>query len=254
MKLRQLCHLLLSLLALGTLGLPALAQTEPEQAPTSEQARLQQIKQAQARLQASDVEARRACHQQFAINDCLQAQRLRHQAEMQPLQRERDAIESSLRRARAEAQRERVRQRQLEFAASEGERRTESLLYASDPASAPRNAATRGHHAQGQVAAGQGAAASAARAPHQSPGVSAQARQRQAEQSARQHAEKRAEMEARLKAHQAQVRQRQEARSKPPAAPLPVPTAAQIAASLKAAPAASAAVGATAASAANPPR
>lgn len=227
----KLCHHRMPVFGLTLMVLlsPAWGHVESPAASVSESLRLQQIKQAQSEALARDAEAREACHKQFAINDCLLAQRLRHRAEMQPLQRERDAIESSLRRARAEAQRERVRQRQLEFAASEGERRTESLLQAADAASAP----IKKQVGLGRAAGEPGVAASAAPVPHRSPGLSAQARQRQAEQAARQHAQQRAQMEARVRAHQAQVRQRQEARNKPAAAALPVPTAAEIAATLR---------------------
>lgn len=167
---------------------------------------------------ARDTEA---CESRFAINACLDALRIRHNAAISPLTAKLEALDTRERLERAAAQKERVAARQREFEVEEGRRRTEAL---KAPVAARPVDAT---------------ASQAARAPRTAdPQARAERLQKQAVVNAKvaqsnrdQLAERQRQQQLREQAQQ----QRAEARArsgKKPGVALPLPTAAEVAAAV----------------------
>lgn len=156
------------------------------------------------------VEGRRACYQRFAVNDCLDDERLRHNEVMGDLRRQEIAL-NDLERAQRTAQRLRVlEERQSEERQQQEASRRREALEASRQRD--ERAADKAREAdKAAEAAGQRAARTAQPRPAPS---------RPDEAANRERFERRQEQAAR---HKDEVLRKQQEAARPPRQPLPTP-------------------------------
>lgn len=156
------------------------------------------------------LEGRRACYQRFAVNDCLDEQRLRHNEIMGDLRRQEIAL-NDLERAQRTAQRMRIlEERQSEERLQQEETRRREALEASRQRD-ERAAAKAEESGKAAEAAGERAARTSRPRPAPS---------RPDEAANRERFERRQEQAER---HKQEVLRKQQEAARPPRQPLPTP-------------------------------
>lgn len=156
------------------------------------------------------IEGRRACYQRFAVNDCLDDERLRHNEVMGDLRRQEIAL-NDLERAQRTAERLRVlEERQSEERLQQEESRRREALDASRQRD--ERAAAKSQEAR-QAAEAAGERAARAAKPRPAPGRPDEAANRERFERRREQAER----------HKQEVLRKQQESARPSRQPLPTP-------------------------------